>query len=131
VGAARTYARDADAGVAIEAEVMTMTTSSLPDSPEAPALPPARCWTCGGLMTDLAVHPAGGPWICLTCKGETLEAARARHAQTGAAPVTASGETTAAVPLADAAEDIDPAATMDSVEDVESAEQTGDENVPF
>ena len=32
---------------------------------------------CGRLMTDLALHPAGGPWIYLICKGETLEVARA------------------------------------------------------
>jgi hypothetical protein len=50
-------------------------------------IPPAVCWHCGAVMTDLAVHPAGGPWICLTCKNETLETARARHTPTPAEPV--------------------------------------------
>jgi hypothetical protein len=50
-------------------------------------IPPAVCWSCGAPMTDLAVYPAGGPWICLPCKGETLEAARARHTPTPAEPV--------------------------------------------
>jgi hypothetical protein len=48
-------------------------------SADAPAIPPAVCWHCGAVMTDLQRHPQGGPWVCLACKGETLEAARARH----------------------------------------------------
>ena len=49
-------------------------------------IPPARCWTCGELMADLALHPRGGPWVCLTCKGEALVAARARHMPAKAEP---------------------------------------------
>jgi hypothetical protein len=97
---------------------------------DATPMTPATCWHCGRLMTDLAVHPAGGPWICLTCKGETLEAARARHASSGAPSVVASGETTAATWPAEAAEDVDPASTTDTAHGTD-VEDMADEEIPF
>jgi hypothetical protein len=131
VGAARTDARDADAGIAIEAEVMTMTTSSSPGSPEATAIPPARCWTCGEVMTNLALHPRGGPWVCLVCKHETVEAARARHNPSSAAPVVATVEQTAASAEAQPVEDAQAEDCADEDVDVEAADDGPEGQVPF
>jgi hypothetical protein len=97
---------------------------------DATPMPPATCWHCGRLMTDLVLHPAGGPWICLICKGETLEVARARHAPPGAPSVVASDETPAATGPADPAEEGDSTATTDTAQDTD-VEDIADEEVPF
>jgi hypothetical protein len=86
------------------------TAITMGDQDEQPVLPPAPCWNCGALMTDLAIHPLGGPWICLPCKNETLEAARARYAPTPAP---------------------EPVVTTETAEDAEAAEITANDDVPF
>jgi hypothetical protein len=74
-------------------------------------------------MTDLALHPNGGPWICLPCKGETLEAARVRFRPAGAAPVDAVVDTTGTTT-------VEPVEPMNSVEDVD-VRDIDDEDVAF
>jgi hypothetical protein len=64
-------------------------------------------------MVDLKEHPNGGPWVCLTCKGETLEAARARLRPAGAASVPAAVEKTTAKTTADPIDAADTAQEAD------------------
>jgi hypothetical protein len=50
------------------------------DPAQHPAdIPPALCLRCGSPMTDLAHHPFGGPWTCVTCRGDSPYAVSAHE----------------------------------------------------
>jgi hypothetical protein len=71
-------------------------------------------------MVNLALHVLSGPWVCLRCKNETLETARARLVPAGTAPATATRETATAPTTVELSEnaDVDPG-------------KVSDEDVPF